>query len=223
MLGLHTSSTSLYQSFVSLTAEVWPATAASTEGNNIHPESSLLPGDPRIFNDFAIRVQALVGLLQSLENGEGDAELVYASNVQQLLGKLPSEHVANYARFTRATKPGVPYNLVDFSDWLEEEVECSTMATKTRDNHTRHIVEWKPIKSSNPVGTVRHGTSHPQNQIQKPVIESATRPGQTCPFGGVAAHHFSVCPDLCQLSTDAARGWIQEKGVAGDVHGSTES
>lgn len=47
-------------------------------------------------------------MLQSLKNGEGDAEMACASHVQQLLGKLPSEHVAYYTRFSCATKPGVP-------------------------------------------------------------------------------------------------------------------
>lgn len=64
-----------------------------------------------------------MGMRQSLENGEGNAELACASHVQQLLGNLPSKHVA--------TKPGVPYNLVDFSSWLEEEAECQAMAIET--------------------------------------------------------------------------------------------
>lgn len=62
---------------------------------------SVHPGDSRSFSNFAIRVRALVGMLQSLENGEGDAELACASHVQQLLGKLPTEHVANYSRFSQ--------------------------------------------------------------------------------------------------------------------------
>lgn len=85
---------------------------------------------------------------QSLENGEGDAELACASHVQQLLGNLPSEHVVEFARFAHATKPGIPYNLVDFSSWLEEEAECQAMATETRDSRKGHTEERKPVRSS---------------------------------------------------------------------------
>lgn len=177
---------------------------------------SVRPGDSRGFSDFAIRIRALVGMLQSLENGEGDAELACASHVQQLLGKLPSEHVANYARFSRATKPGIPYNLVDFSNWLEEEAECQAMATQTRDRRGP-LEERKPMKSSyskpsNPVATILHGTSHSQSQTRQPPTESATRRSQTCPYCGILDHHISVCPDFRQLSRDAVKRWIQEKG-----------
>ena len=154
-------------------------------------------------------------MLQSLENGEGDAELACASHVQQLLGKLPFEHVANYARFSRATKPGAPYKLVDFSNWLEEEAECQAMATQTRDRRGP-LEQRKPIRSSfskhsNPVATILHGTSHLQSQTQRPPLESATRCSQTCPYCSVSGHHLSVFPDFRQLSRDAVR-WIQEKG-----------
>lgn len=178
---------------------------------------SVRPGDSRSFSDFAIRVRALVGMLQSLEYGEGDAELACASHVQQILGKLPSEHVANYARFTRALKPGVPHNLIDFSNWLEEEAECQAMATQTRENQKVQREERKPAKpsyskSSNQVATILHGTSYPQKYAQQPAVEFTTRRGQTCPFCGVPDHHLSVCPDFRQLSDDTIRKWIQQKG-----------
>lgn len=98
-------------------------------------------------------------MCQSL--GEGDTGLACASHVQQLLGNLPSEHVAKFARFIHATKPGIPYNLVDFSSWLEEEAECQAMATITRDSWKGHTEGRKPLKSShpkssNPAATVLH-------------------------------------------------------------------
>lgn len=163
---------------------------------------SIHHGDSRSFSDFAIR--ALVGMLQSLENGEGYAELVCASHVQQLLGKFPSEHVANFARFTRTIKPGIPYNLVDFSSWLEEEAECQAIATQTQDSRKRYIEERKPEKSSHPVATVLLGTSHP--------TEATIHHGQTCPFCDVPDHHLSVCQDFRQLSKEVVKRWIQEKG-----------
>lgn len=70
-------------------------------------------------------------MLQSLENGEGDAELACASHVQHLLGKLHIEYVANYARNAHVTKPGILYNRVDYSNWLEEEAGCQVMAMQS--------------------------------------------------------------------------------------------
>lgn len=142
-------------------------------------------------------------MLQSLKNGEGDAEMACASHVQQLLGRLPSEHVAYYTRFSCATKPGVPYNLVNFSNWLEEEAQCQAMATQTQ----------RPMKSSfskpgNPLATILHGTIHPRSPAQQLTTESAACHSQTCPYCGLSGHHISVCPDFYELSRDAVRSWI---------------
>lgn len=158
--------------------------------------------------------RALVGM-QSLENADGDAKLACASHVQQQLGKLPSDHIANCTQFTRALKSGNPYNLIDFTDWLEEEAECQAMATQTCEKRKVQNVEANPAKPtyprpSNQGATILHGTSQ-QEQVQQPLAESTTRRGQTCPFCGVPDGHLSVCPDFCHLSGDAINNWIQEK------------
>ncbi len=81
-------------------------------------------GDSTGFSQFALRVQALVGMLQSWGQDEGANELACASHVHQLLSKLPAHHVSSFARHARVVNPNVPFNLVDFTKWLEEEAEC---------------------------------------------------------------------------------------------------
>lgn len=54
------------------------------------------PGDTRAFSTFALKVRALVGMFQSLGQSQVKSELSCASRVQQLLSKLPTEHVTNF-------------------------------------------------------------------------------------------------------------------------------
>lgn len=154
-------------------------------------------------------------MLQSLEEGEGDAELASASHVQQLLGKLPAEYVANYARFCRATRPGASYNLIDFANWLEEEAECQAVATHTRDLHKGPKDVWKPQhstypRSQNAIATILHEANLTLTQTQSPLQNESNSPHRRpCPFYD---HHLSVCPDFRRLTIDAVRKWIKDNG-----------
>lgn len=56
-------------------------------------------GDSVRFGEFAVQVQALVGMLQSWDHEEGANELSCASHVHQLLIKLPAQQVASFARY----------------------------------------------------------------------------------------------------------------------------
>ncbi|KAK7930869.1 hypothetical protein WMY93_007264 [Mugilogobius chulae] len=150
-------------------------------------------------------------MLQSLQDHEGDAELACASHVQQLLGKLPAEYVANYARYSRTTKPGVPYNLLDFATWLEDEAECQAIATQTRDLRRAPRDEAKPhqmtFNKQKANATILHGTSHPSSQSS---FKQSNSQQKSCPFCAVSGHHVSVCPDFRQLSTEAIQKWIKD-------------
>lgn len=62
-------------------------------------------GDAEGFQNFAVRVWSLVGLLQTLNSREGAAELACASHVQHLLSNLPIELVTNFARHVFSASP----------------------------------------------------------------------------------------------------------------------
>ncbi|KAG1926337.1 hypothetical protein F2P79_024938 [Pimephales promelas] len=58
---------------------------------------------------------------------------------RQLLSKLPTEHVTNFARYARTILKGQSYNLISFSAWLQEEAECQAMADQRRFRHLRDL------------------------------------------------------------------------------------
>lgn len=74
-------------------------------------------GDSIGFSQFALRVQALVGMLQSWGQDEGAKELASASHVHQILSKLPAHHVFNFARYARTVQPDVPFNQMFLIIW----------------------------------------------------------------------------------------------------------
>lgn len=151
-------------------------------------------------------------MLQSLEDGEGFAELSCASHVQQLLGKLPTGYVANYARFCRTHRPGVPCNLIDFANWLEEEAECQAIVTQSRDmcRIPKEEPKSRPDsfpKSQKASATILHGVSDSQGSSLQ--AKQGNRCSQPCPFCEASDHHLSVCPDFRQMSCEDVRRWIK--------------
>lgn len=78
-------------------------------------------GDSTGFHKFALRVRALVGMLEQLGD-EGHVELYCGSHVARLANKLPYDLPANFRRYLYPLKRGVP-SLLDFADWLEYELQ----------------------------------------------------------------------------------------------------
>ena len=77
-------------------------------------------GDGVAFDNFALRVHSLVGLLQTLGQ-EGAAELACGSHVERLFEKLPAEHYHQFKRYIIMSKPqALSYKLQDFSIWLQQ-------------------------------------------------------------------------------------------------------
>ncbi|RXN37704.1 P2Y purinoceptor 12-like protein [Labeo rohita] len=81
--------------------------------------------DPRPYSMALFALQQKYGQPHQLVLREIKAILALP---RQLLSKLPTEHVTNFARYARASLNGQSYNLVNFSVWLQEEAECQAMA-----------------------------------------------------------------------------------------------
>ncbi len=77
-------------------------------------------------------------MLQSLGQDQAKSELTCDSHVQQMLSKLPTEHVTNFARYALAVLNGQSYYLVSFSALLQEEAECQAMADQVSDVSDRY-------------------------------------------------------------------------------------
>lgn len=83
-------------------------------------EPSIRPGDVAGFRKFALRVRALVGMLEQLGE-EGHIELQCGSHVMRLTRKLPQDLRATFRRYLYPRQNRAP-SLMDFATWLEHEL-----------------------------------------------------------------------------------------------------
>ncbi|KAL1276940.1 hypothetical protein QQF64_023613 [Cirrhinus molitorella] len=81
-------------------------------------------GDERAFDDFSLRVQAIVGMLKALK-GDGIEELHSGSNVKRLLSRLPRSQQTQFRRHHLKRNPDkTKFSLLEFADWLQLEANC---------------------------------------------------------------------------------------------------
>lgn len=85
-------------------------------------------GDSKAFQNFALNIDLLVGMLMSLEGPQG-RELTCTGHVDRLLSKLPKhyrdgfiEHLQLRGRLN--TDSLNPYNLHDLAEWLKVKAEA---------------------------------------------------------------------------------------------------
>ncbi len=95
-------------------------------------------GDTQAFRRFALRVRALVGMLDQLDE-KGAIELQCGSHVARLMSKLPHDLKANFKRYVHPLKNPIP-NLLDFAHWLEFELQVQSTDSKLNTIETRAVV-----------------------------------------------------------------------------------
>ncbi|XP_023811350.1 uncharacterized protein LOC111947519 [Oryzias latipes] len=83
-------------------------------------EPNIRSNDTSGFRKFALRVRALVGMLEQLGD-DGHIELQCGSHVARLARKLPQDLRAAFRRYLYPQKDGIP-SLRDFAEWLEYEL-----------------------------------------------------------------------------------------------------
>uniref|UniRef100_A0A1A8AXD9 Uncharacterized protein n=1 Tax=Nothobranchius furzeri TaxID=105023 RepID=A0A1A8AXD9_NOTFU len=91
-------------------------------------------GDPDGFDNFALSVQALVGMLRSLE-GENGYELKCGSHVDRLLNKLPANYRDSFVEYSLnrgilTTGTDKTYTLSDFSTWLQLKSQAKRISSR---------------------------------------------------------------------------------------------
>lgn len=87
-------------------------------------EPAIRAGDTATFRRFALRVRALVGMLEQLGE-DGRTELKCGSHVARLMRKLPQDLRATFQRHHHSWKAGIP-SLMDFTQWLDYEEEIGS-------------------------------------------------------------------------------------------------
>ncbi len=173
------------------------------------------PGDSRAFSSFALKIRALVGMLQSLGQDQAKSELTCASHVQQLLSKLPTEHVTNFARYARAVLNGQSYNLVNFSTWLQEEAECQAMADQVSD-FPKPLLSKPQLKIYSNTRSVLYGAngksvvSRSTNKQPQNLRDQEQSSKYSCAYCSSRQHFIGLCPSFRALEDNKKDEWIRE-------------
>lgn len=173
------------------------------------------PGDSRAFSSFALKVRALVGMLQSLGQDQVKSELSCASHVQQLLSKLPTEHVTNFARYARTILKGQSYNLINFSAWLQEEAERQAMADQVSD-FPKPLLSRPQPKSYVNTRTILYGVNGnsvvPRSTNKQPqnLRDGEWSSKYSCAYCSSRDHFIGLCPSFKSLEDTRKDAWIRE-------------
>jgi len=179
-------------------------------------------GDGRGLDQFSLRVQALVGLLQSM-GPEGLSELTCGSHVERLLEKLPHEQFCQFKRCMSLSKPGpLSYNLLDFSNWLQQEARCQPRRERSSQPIGQPIRQRPPPPHPLRGTTILHGiktSSHmnssrvqvPSPKVVQPHPNSIPECYPVCAYCDSTEHHVSKCGGFLQLTRDQRTNWIKEQ------------
>eukprot|EP00064_Thunnus_orientalis_P010919 superscaffoldBa00001523_g10948 len=167
--------------------------------------------DTAAFKRFALRVRALVGMLNQLNFVQ------CGSHVTQLLSKLPPDMRAEFMRYLYPLCVWVP-TLLDFAGWLEFELKIQEygygpLHRENKDNTEAKREKWKDSKSGRPT-TVLHGAEQTSSgpTIPEPPSLSASSSGKvvlSCPYCANAQHYLNQCTNFTQLTTEQQRDWVK--------------
>ncbi|CAL9684636.1 unnamed protein product [Knipowitschia caucasica] len=192
-----------------------PRQLVQSELNGILRAPTVRAGDAQGFEDFALSVSSLVGLLTSLD-GAAKSELECGSHVDRLLSKLPHSYQDSFAEYCLSqgilqTDSANTYTLPDFAKWLERKsqaIQISRRATesyttdKPRSDRKDKPSQFKQPKSSSSIyyGTEKAPTPAAINAESKDTARGKKREKfkPYCPFCSSTEHYLSSCPDFYQ-------------------------
>ncbi|XP_073764219.1 uncharacterized protein [Danio rerio] len=174
-------------------------------------------GDVRAFKGFALRVRALVGMLNQL-GSPGWTELKCGSHVSRLLTKLPYDLRANFKRFINPLQTPIP-TLLDLADWLEYEVRVQVEGTRyttflDREKFGLHKDKRPGFPARKPT-TILHGRD--QKEVltgnfgtgSVPSGKTQEKPKKYCPFCDTINHYMNQCSNFKLLTKQQVENWIK--------------
>ncbi len=179
-----------------------PRQLALKELRNILDLPSIRAGDGYALDNFALHVQALVGLLGSMED-QGRAELLCGSHVDRLLEKLPAEHSSRFKRHVYRNEGVLKYDLTMLSLWLQTEAR-----SQPKKESSNPLNQQKPCKSIPSLTTVLHGTNK-QSECTS-CSEHLPKPRATCAFCSSSEHHICKCSEFTDMTKEQRFNWIKE-------------
>ncbi|XP_039516235.1 uncharacterized protein LOC120470711 [Pimephales promelas] len=180
-------------------------------------------GDPEAFDNFALSVQGLVGMLRSLE-GENGYELRCGSHVDRLLSKLPTNYRDGFVEYSinrgiLRTGTDQTYTLEDFSVWLQLKSQAKRISSRAA---LMFQDQPKPVKgqrkSQGPSSNVFYNTESrakvalpdPVRSPKSPKSKPSMKP--YCPYCDAREHYLSLCPKFKTLTPSEISTWIKDRG-----------
>ncbi len=184
---------------------------------NLMDGPNIRSGDVKSFKGFALRVRALVGMLNQL-GSPGWTELKCGSHVSRLLAKLPHDLRSNFKRFVNLFQTPIP-TLLDFADWLEYEVRVQVEGTQygTYPDHDKHSARKHKRSGFVPqkLTTVVHGREQKVGSLENPKAgyadsdRSQENPKKYCPFCDTVQHYMNQCSNFKLLTKEQIETWIR--------------
>ncbi|XP_077069937.1 uncharacterized protein LOC143722413 [Siphateles boraxobius] len=190
------------------------------EQNDYHPRHHYHPrdfdnihsGDTQAFRKFALRVRALVGMLDQLDE-KGAVELQCGSHVARLMSKLPHDLKANFKRYVHPLRNPIP-NLLDFSHWLEFELQvqptdCKLNTSEMRRNVRQQKEAPRQRKHTFQTAAILHVDQSTNPPAAKP--SEFQNPGNNvyCHYCDNNHHYLNQCNNFTQLTSELKTNWIK--------------
>ncbi|KAL0156947.1 hypothetical protein M9458_048193, partial [Cirrhinus mrigala] len=208
-----------------------PRQLVQGEIGNILRTPPLKPGDVQGFEDFALAVSSLVGLLNTLE-GPSRTELMCGSHVDRLLTKLPLSYRDGFVEYCMTKgilQNGTDrtYTLPEFAEWLEKKSQALQISRRAAelyspDRPRTENREQKPPKPPKMQSTIYYGmdytTERPSAsstssfQINKEQTKVKKRESfkPYCPFCKCQQHYLNSCPEFGKLNVAQRTAWIKD-------------
>ncbi len=180
---------------------------------------SIRSGDTKAFRLFALKIRALVGMLEQL-GGYGRTELTCGSHVSRLLTKLPHDLRANFKRYVNPLKTPIP-TLLDLAEWMEYEVRVQEDGTQfntdsSGERMSSHREQRRGLKVSHKPTAIFHGSEQRQALDSESVQQSAVsevrsqeKPKKYCPFCNTTQHYLNQCSNFKLLTKEQIVTWIR--------------
>lgn len=150
------------------------------------------------FENFALTVNSLVGMLKSLE-GENGFELKCGSHVDRLISKLPPSYRDRFVEFCITNKILEPnsdktYNLIHLAEWLQVKARALRISHQASDLY-RENTQPRMARSKNQPSTSSY------------LVREKTK--AYCPYCNETNHFLGGCQEFRKFSTDEIIQWIQ--------------
>ncbi|KAI2647356.1 Sec-independent protein translocase protein TatB [Labeo rohita] len=177
--------------------------------------SSIRSHDTTGFKKFALKVRALVGMLDQLGES-GNVELQCGSHVTRLLSKLPQDLRADFKRYMYPLGVRIP-TLLNFAEWLEYELTIQEsgfeFVGERKERPGQRKDRHKDFKSSKTLSIFHSLDPSSANQQTEGFSLSATRLQDKvkayCPYCSNTQHYLNQCQNFSQLTKDQKSHWVK--------------